>query len=153
MSLSGPYRLASSVAVLLASPKLGAVKRTFLLCSKGTLSLCRVMEEWGGGMRCEEWGDSAGRAATGGGTKWQHSFPGVFEPLRDRRTSRRSASNRVWGLQRGQTARTLPPTLSTDASPRRRSGWGTTSIWRSDGGSTGGRRAEWGMGATIPLGC
>jgi len=49
-------------------------------------------------MRCEEWGDSAGRAATGGGTKWQHSFSGVFEPLRDRRTSRRSASNRVWGL-------------------------------------------------------
>src|ERR1035437_9452149 len=43
MSPSGPYRLASSVAVLLASPKLGAVKRTFLLCSKGTLSLCRVM--------------------------------------------------------------------------------------------------------------
>src|SRR5450759_4736918 len=42
MSPSGPYRLASSVAVLLASPKLGAVKRTFLLCSKGTLSLCRV---------------------------------------------------------------------------------------------------------------
>src|SRR5665811_983475 len=30
------------VVVLLASPKLGAVKRTFLLCSKGTLSLCRV---------------------------------------------------------------------------------------------------------------
>src|ERR1017187_5920667 len=42
MSPSGPYRLASSVAVLLASPKLGAVKGTFLLCSKGTLSLCRV---------------------------------------------------------------------------------------------------------------
>src|ERR1035437_6471996 len=43
MSPSRPYRFASSVAVLLASPKLGAVKRTFLLCSKGTLSLCRVM--------------------------------------------------------------------------------------------------------------
>src|SRR6266853_464468 len=40
MQPAGLYRLASSVVVLPASPKLGAVKRTFLLCSKGTLSLC-----------------------------------------------------------------------------------------------------------------
>src|ERR1022692_2962571 len=33
-------QLASSVVVLPASPKLGIVKRTFLLCSKRTLSLC-----------------------------------------------------------------------------------------------------------------
>src|SRR5258708_2738751 len=40
MQPAGLDRLASSVVVLPASPKLGAVKRTFLLCSKGTLSLC-----------------------------------------------------------------------------------------------------------------
>jgi hypothetical protein len=40
-SPAGLYRLASSVAVLLALFQAEAVKGTFLLCSKGTLSLCR----------------------------------------------------------------------------------------------------------------
>jgi hypothetical protein len=42
---AGLYWLGSLVAVLLASPKLGVVKKTFLLCSKGTLSLCRYCVE------------------------------------------------------------------------------------------------------------
>src|SRR6266436_1820248 len=40
MQPAGLYRLGSSVVVLPASPKLGAVKTTFLLCSKTTFSFC-----------------------------------------------------------------------------------------------------------------